>query len=103
MEATKIDTIKALYAYSLAAFIVVAGGWALVFVTDLDANTALVLAGFMGSALTFVFGQESSTRAARQYAGAVASSGNGHAPPKAPGTVTTTTETTPSSPEAAIP
>lgn len=100
MEATKIDTIKALYAYSLAAFIVVAGGWALVFVSDLDANTALVLAGFMGSALTFVFGQESSTRAARQYAGAVASS-NGHGTPKAPGTVTTTTETTPSSTESA--
>lgn len=81
MDTTKIDTIKAVYAYTIAAFLVVAGGWALVFVTNLDANTALVIAGFMGSALTFVFGQEASTRAVRQQAAATLAASNGHSKP----------------------
>lgn len=75
MNGTKIDTIRALYAYSIAAAVIVGGGCALIFVPDLDANTALVLAGFIGSAMTFVFGQETATRTARQQASATLAAG----------------------------
>jgi hypothetical protein len=72
---TKIDTIRALYAYSIAAAIILGGGLTITFVPDLDANTKLVVAGFMGSAITFVFGQETATRTARQQASATLAAG----------------------------
>jgi len=56
------------FTYAIAAVIVVGGG-AFLFVTRNEPGaqpTALVIAGFMGAAMTFVFGQEGATRAARQ-------------------------------------
>lgn len=78
METTRIDLIKALYAYTIAAIVVVGGGGSLILIKDLDANTSLVIAGFIGSALTFVFGQEVATRSARQSAAATLAATNGH-------------------------
>ena len=75
MNGTKIDTIRALFAYGIAACVIIGGGASLIFVPDLDANTALVLAGFIGSAMTFVFGQETATRTARQQASATLAAG----------------------------
>ena len=65
MNGTKIDTIKALYTYTIAAVVVIGGGSALVFLT-LESNVSVVVAGFIGSALTFLFGTETATRTARQ-------------------------------------
>lgn len=70
MHPTKIDTIRALYTYTIAAFIICAGGAALVMLPTLDDNTRVVIAGFIGSAITFLFSSETSTRTARQYAAA---------------------------------
>lgn len=78
MDGTKIDLLKAMYAYTIAAFVVVGGGLTLAFDNSLDPNTSLVIAGFVGSALTFVFGQEVATRSARQTAAATAAATNGH-------------------------
>jgi hypothetical protein len=60
------DTIKLLFTY-LIALVVIVGGGAMLFLTkDEPASpTALVISGFIGSAITFVFGQESATRATR--------------------------------------
>jgi len=60
------DTIKLIFTY-LIALVVIVGGGLMLYATRLDVNTdlALVLAGFIGSALTFVFGAESATRATR--------------------------------------
>ena len=80
MNGTKIDMIKALYTYSVAAIVIVGGGAALVFVPLAD-NTALVMAGFIGSAMTFLFGLETATRTARQSAAATAAATNGHSKP----------------------
>ena len=62
------DTVRMSFTYVIAAIIVVGGG-AFLFVTRNEPGaqpTALVIAGFMGAAMTFVFGQEGATRAARQ-------------------------------------
>lgn len=76
MNGTKIDTIRALYAYTIAGGIILGGGASIIFVPELDANTKLVIAGFMGSAITFVFGQETATRTARQQASATLAAGS---------------------------
>jgi len=73
----QIDTIKAVFTYAIAAFIVV-GGFLVLFTTRLDPpesnsqNVALVVSGFIGSAITFVFGSEVQTRTARQAAASTA-------------------------------
>jgi len=76
VNGTKIDTIRALYAYTIAGGIILGGGASIIFVPELDANTKLVIAGFMGSAITFVFGQETATRTARQQASATLAAGS---------------------------
>jgi class 3 adenylate cyclase len=61
------DTIKLVFTYAIAAFIVV-GGLVFLFVTRTDTgadSTRLLVGGFMGSAITFVFGQESAKAATR--------------------------------------
>lgn len=66
------DTIRAAATYIIAAVVVI-GGMAYLFATRLDtagADTRVVIAGFIGSALTFVFGSEVQTRTARQSAAA---------------------------------
>jgi hypothetical protein len=62
------DTLKAAFTYGVAAFVVVAGGWG-IYNSRADpgaADTVAILAGFVGSALTFLFSQEVQTRTARQ-------------------------------------
>lgn len=82
------DSIKALFTY-LIAFTVVVGGFAVIYFTKSDAAAAeirLLIGGFIGSALTFVFVQENSTRASRsaerQFAQGSASSVPPLEPPK---------------------
>ena len=62
------DSIKLISTY-LIALVVIVGGGAMLYLTRLDADPSLslVLAGFIGAAITFVFGQESATRAVRSY------------------------------------
>lgn len=67
-----VDTIRAIATY-LIAFVVVVGGGAIIYVSRGDPNatdTVAITAGFVGSALTFVFGSEVQTRTARQSAAA---------------------------------
>jgi hypothetical protein len=66
------DTIKLLFTYVIA-FVIIAGGGLMLYATRLDppettAQLQLVIAGFMGAAITFVFSAESSTRATRAAA-----------------------------------
>ena len=70
-----IDTIRALFTYGIA-LVVIMGGGIMLFVDRENPNTSLsiVIAGFIGSALTFTFGQEVQTRTARQAATATAAS-----------------------------
>ena len=67
------DTIKLWFSYGLATVIVIGGG-AMLFVSRGDANTdfALLVAGFIGSATTFVFNRESATQATRAASQATA-------------------------------
>ena len=64
------DKIKLLFTYVIAGVIVVGGGLML-YAIRLDppesqsATLSLAIAGFIGAAIAFVFGQESATRASR--------------------------------------
>lgn len=62
------DQIKLLFTYVLASVVIVGGG-VMLFVSRLEAASdfQLVVAGFIGAAITFVFGAESATRAVRSY------------------------------------
>jgi hypothetical protein len=66
-----VDTIKALFTYIIATLIILGGG-AMLFFTRLDPpesgsqNLALVVAGFIGAAVQFVFNRETQTQTARQ-------------------------------------
>jgi len=67
-----IDTIRAIFTY-VTVLVVVIGGFLIVFITRSDSNatdTRLMIAGFIGSALTFAFSTEVQTRTARQSAAA---------------------------------
>jgi len=93
---TTIDTIRATFTYLIATIVVVGGG-AILFVSRSDPNSSnlsVVVAGFIGSSLTFVFGSEVQTRTARQAASATsaaavvaadaaAAATNGHSTPAA--------------------
>jgi hypothetical protein len=64
------DTIKLIFTYTIAAIVIVGGGLMLFLARNDPADSGaqalqLVIAGFIGSAITFVFGQESATRATR--------------------------------------
>ena len=60
------DTIKLIVTYGTAVIVIVGGGLML-WGSRLEEATdfALVLAGFIGAAVNFLFGQESATRATR--------------------------------------
>jgi hypothetical protein len=71
-----IDTIRAVFTYTIA-LIVVAGGLLMLFLTRSEpasADLRVIIATLVGSALTFTFGQEVSTRTARQAASSTAAS-----------------------------
>lgn len=63
--------IRLIYTYSIAALVIL-GGLLIIYFTRLDPPEAdvqglrLLLAGFVGSALTFVFGRESASSSAYQ-------------------------------------
>jgi uncharacterized SAM-binding protein YcdF (DUF218 family) len=62
------DTIRMVFTY-LIALVIVVGGGVFLFETRADQaaqSTQLVVSGFIGAAIAFVFGQETSTRSARQ-------------------------------------
>lgn len=61
------DTVRMVFTYGIALVVVVGGG---LFLYETRAEpdsqgTSLVVAGFIGAAITFVFGQEGATRASR--------------------------------------
>lgn len=62
-----IDTIKAVFTYATAMFIALGGLYALVFI-PMEPDTKTIVGAFVGSSLTFIFGQEVQTRTARQAA-----------------------------------
>ncbi len=57
------DSIKLVFTYSIAVIVIVGGGIMLYFTPD--DNLQLVVAGFIGAAISFVFNSESATRATR--------------------------------------
>ena len=71
------DNIKLLFTY-LIALIVIVGGGAAVYASRLDPsdsnaqNVALMFAGFIGAAISFVFGRETATQATRASQGSTA-------------------------------
>ena len=62
----KADDIKLWFTYGLAAIIIVGGG-IMLYASRMEQNSdfALLIAGFIGSAVTFVFNRESATQATR--------------------------------------
>jgi hypothetical protein len=77
----RTDDVKLLFTYSLAAIIIVGGGLML-YASRMEQNSdfALLIAGFIGSAVTFVFNRESATqatRAAQSSAAQATSAGQG--------------------------
>jgi len=62
----KTDDIKLWFTYGLAAIIIVGGG-IMLYVSRLEENSdfALLIAGFIGAAVSFVFNRESATQATR--------------------------------------
>lgn len=78
---TMTDTVRMVFTYLIAAIVVIGGGLFL-FLTRMEPDsqgTSLVIAGFIGAAITFVFGQEGATRAARQTTTASESGATLHA------------------------
>jgi membrane associated rhomboid family serine protease len=79
------DTIKAIFTYIIATIIIVGGGLML-FYTRLDPpesnsqNLSLVIAGFIGAAVQFVFNRETQTQTARQQERATAAGVSSQAP-----------------------
>jgi hypothetical protein len=57
------DTIKLVFTFATVAVVVIGGG--LMLYSTQDQNLQLVLAGFIGAALQWVFSAESATRATR--------------------------------------
>jgi len=88
--AAVIDTIKAIFTYVTATGLSI-GGLVAIFLMRGDvsaSDTRLVIAGFVGSSITFLYGQEVQTRTARQAAAQTSASGavaNGHGPPASRG------------------
>ena len=64
------DKVKLIFTYGIAAVVIIGGG-AMLYGMRLDPpdsnsqNLSLLIAGFIGSAITFVFNRESATQATR--------------------------------------
>lgn len=68
MDKPSTELLKALFTYTIAAAVVIGGG-IMLYLSRVDANIEdlrVVVAGFIGSSLTFLYGQEVQTRTARQ-------------------------------------
>ena len=85
-----LDTLKAFVTYGTSSFVVIVGMGAIYGLHNDPAasDTVAIFAGFVGGALSFMFGQEVQARTARQSQtstaqGAQTASGNGHTPPTA--------------------
>ncbi len=74
------DTVKLLFTY-LIAVLVIAGGGAMLYFTD-DQQLQLVLSGFIGSAITFVFSQETAKQATRAAQSSSAAGVSSQQPPQ---------------------
>ncbi len=74
----KADDVKLWFTYGLAAIVIVGGG-IMLYASRLESNTdfALLIAGFIGSAITFVFNRESATQATRAAQSSAAQAGGG--------------------------
>ena len=69
-----IDTLKALFAYIIAFTIIGVGFW-IIYQTRLEPGAhdlQLLISGFIGSAITWVFGRETQTQTARATERAIA-------------------------------
>lgn len=78
------DTIKLWFTYAIALVLIVGGGLFLL-VTRLDPpgtsqDLQLVIAGFIGSAVTFVFTRETQTQTTRSNVAAFTAGQNGGTP-----------------------
>ena len=73
-----IDTIKAVFTYATATLIAI-GGLAGIMLAPLEPDTKTIVGAFVGSALTFMWGQETATRTARQNTAASVSGATLHA------------------------
>jgi hypothetical protein len=74
----RVETVRALFTYIIAGMVVV-GGFVIIFFTREEAAASeirLLIAGFIGSALTFAFGAEVQSRTAHQAATATQASAN---------------------------
>jgi hypothetical protein len=81
----QIDTLRALFTYIAALIILIGGGFILyaTYADDRSANLLVMVGGFMGAAIQFLFGQEIATRTARQSTAATLAAqvnGSGIAP-----------------------
>jgi peptidoglycan/LPS O-acetylase OafA/YrhL len=97
------DRIRLIFTYSIAGLVIL-GGLFIIYQSRLDPATSdvqglrLLLAGFVGSALTFVFGRESASASAfqseRAYASGLAAPTIPSVPIPGATSTTTTTEAT---------
>jgi len=73
-----IDTIRAIFTYVIATIVVVGGGATIALTRNevASADLRVIVAGFIGSALTFAFSAEVQTRTARQAATSTAAAAN---------------------------
>lgn len=65
------DNIKLIFTYTIATILIIGGGLML-YLTRLDppetsSGLNLIVAGFVGSAVTFVFGDQANTRGQRSF------------------------------------
>lgn len=65
-----VDNIRAIFTYVIATIVVAGGGVMLFLLPETATDTKVVIGGFMGVALNFVFAQEVATRTARQSSAA---------------------------------
>jgi len=61
----QVDTIKATFTYAAAVLVLVGGLFAIIFVT-MPADKLAIVSGLVGGSAAFLYGQEASTRTARQ-------------------------------------
>jgi len=76
------DSVKLWFTYGLAAVIIIGGG-TMLFISRNETNSdfSLLIAGFIGAAIGFVFNRESATQATRAAQSSAAQATGQGAPP----------------------